>query len=118
MDFSTWLKGRGIDERTFNMPPGTPEVDVKVRQNQLMGFFRDEQNSPALDSGVDAAGNALKIGDTVTITLKVTGFHAMPDDLENGLKGLTSVNLSRPLGKSGVDQHFISVPSRLVTKKG
>ncbi len=80
--------------------------------------FSATSKTARADSGVDAAGNALKIGDTVTITLKVTGFHAMPDDLENGLKGLTSVNLSRPLGKSGVDQHFISVPSRLVTKKG
>ena len=117
MDFSSWLRARGISEATFNLPAGTPEVDVKARHNQLLGFFRDEQNSPALDAGIDAAGNPLKIGDTVTITLKVTGFHALPDDLENGLKGLTSVNLSRPLGNSGVDQHFISVPSRLVTRK-
>jgi hypothetical protein len=95
--FSEWLKAQGYDELTLE----------KDRRNQLMTFFQEKMAEPPPPPSKDSAGADLHIGDTVTISFKISGIH-------QAVEG-TTLNLDRFLSGGG-SEHTISVPSDWVKK--
>ena len=105
--FSDWLKSRGIDEAALD----------GQRHAQLHNFWKHDTEEAKLHPEFvkDCDGADVKIGDTVTVTYRVTGTHHLPDDPARGTKGRTAVNLSK-ITKGGDEVHALTCESTEVKK--
>lgn len=113
VSFSEYLKQSGIDEATLNLPAEHAHKRDD-RRRQLLSFHQQALADPPPAEATDSAGQSIKIGDTVTITLVVTGVHAIPDDAERGLLGRSYVSLARM--EDGVELHQFNYSTKLVKK--
>jgi hypothetical protein len=106
--FSEYLKARNIDESKLS-----PEE--RAFAAKMFGVEAQPEAAP-IQATKDGAGEELKVGDTVTITYKVTGIHPIIDP-ESGkhLEDRHDINLSRVLA-DGSARHTISCPSHWVKK--
>jgi hypothetical protein len=111
--FSDYLKASNIDEATLGIPDNLSHKR-EDRRRQLLAFHQQALADPPPPVAKDSTGAEVKIGDTVTITLVVTGIHAVPDDYDRGLVGRTYLNLARVV--EGVELHQFSYATDLVKK--
>lgn len=104
--FHEWLKSRGIDETALSHD----------RRRQLENFYDHDTAEPPLPAAHSADGQALAIGDTVTLTLKVTGFGRVFDPATGRYRDdVHTVALARVV--DGADRHFLCCRSDWVEKK-
>lgn len=106
LSFSDWLKARGIDEGSLH---GNREAED--RRNQLFNFFSHDKAEPPPPPAADASGAALKVGDLVTLTLRVSGIKEHTSQKPD----MVGVNLDRLTEDGGVE-HYITVPAKYVKK--
>lgn len=111
--FSKYLEQAGIDETTLNIPVEHAHKRDE-RRRQLLSFHQQALLEPVAVEACDSAGQPINVGDTVKITLVVTGVHAIPDDAERGLMGRTYLNLARM--EDGSELHQFNYASELVKK--
>jgi hypothetical protein len=93
------------------------KINGRSRRDQLMSFWEEAKLVAAsLPAAKDKNGKEIKVNDTVTLTLKVTGIHMKPGDLDRDVPDKVILNLARTNGQ-GIDLHLLTLEAERVEKK-